>query len=197
MQNIIIGPSSIDVFEEFLSYSYSIGLIYDFDELLTKFKGKHNYIQNKNDESHQALWFGPLDYKYGKFKTLHKEPMTKELINLAEIIELNTGYPKGYFNSVYINCYENAGIGYHHDNDSIFKNSKEWEDGKDIVVAVYSLGDSSKISMATRDKKLLTSIDANNNSLYIMNKNFQNNLLHQVGKTKGQRISFTFRNCII
>lgn len=198
MTHIEIKDSSIDLYEDFLGDGYHIGLIYDLDELFKEYNNSLNYIQNKQNDTHQALWFGPLDYKYGKFKNLKATPLKDWLIELANIIEFECGYEKGFLNSVYINSYNNAGIGYHHDNDSIFKNSKEWNDGKDIIVAVYSIGGDSKISIAeTQNGKEIANIIAKDNSLYIMNKNFQNTLYHKVGNSKGQRYSFTFRHCLV
>ena len=66
-----------------------------------------------------------------------------------------------------------------------------------IIVVVLSLGDEAKISIADKEKNFIGSIIAENNSLYIMNKDFQNNLLHKVGDSKGIRYSLTFRNCVI
>ena len=48
-----------------------------------------------------------------------------------------------------------------------------------------------------QEKNFIDSIIVKNNSLYIMNKNFQNNLLHKVGNSKDIRYSLTFRNCVI
>ena len=59
------------------------------------------------------------------------------------------------------------------------------------------MGGEAKISIADKDKNFIDSIIAENNSLYIMNKDFQNNLLHKVGDSKGIRYSLTFRNCIL
>lgn len=161
-----------------------------------KFTDKDNFIKNKKDDSHQAIWFGPVNYKYGSYKELQAEPFPEEIQHLATEIELRMGFPFGYFNSVYINRYDNAGMGFHHDNDRIFRKSYNWNDGKDIVVAVYSIGASSKITIQNREKNAIPlSILAEDNSLYIMNKNFQNNLLHKVGVSKGIRYSYTFRHC--
>lgn len=194
--NIQIANSSIDLYEDFLGIKYNEEIKLFLEKLFLEYKNCDNYIRNKNNDSQQALWFGPVDYKYGNFKNLKHKEMLLELKTIAEIIELDLGYEKDYFNSVYINRYDNGGIGYHHDNDSIFKENNDFESGKDIIVAVYSLGANSKISIGNRQKEEIGNIIAKNNSLYIMNKNFQNNLLHKVGVSNGIRYSLTFRHCV-
>lgn len=170
----------------------------DSELFFNQFRNKENYIRNKSDDSHEAIWFGPLNYKYGSFKELKAEPLPIEIKQLAEEIEIRIGFPKDFFNSVYINRYNKAGMGFHHDNDLIFRTgNKKWSDGKDIVVAVFSIGAVSKITIQNRTKDAIPlSIVAEDNSLYVMNKDFQNNLLHKVGVSKGLRYSYTFRHCV-
>ncbi len=197
MKKIEFKPSSIDYYENYINQGYNEILTKYLENLFDKYKWEDNYIQNKSSDKHQALWFGPLDYKYGRFKTLKAKELEGELLILAKMIEFKQGFETNYFNSVYINKYTDVGIGYHHDNDDIFKIDNSWDNGKDIIVAVISLGGEAKISIADKDKNFVGSIIAENNSLYIMNKDFQNNLLHKVGDSKGVRYSLTFRNCIL
>lgn len=166
------------------------------EKYFEEYRGKDNYIKNKKDDSHEAIWFGPVGYKYGNYKELKKEEMPKEIKRLAREIEVRMKYEKGYFNSVYINRYNKAGIGYHHDNDRIFRKSNKWEDGKEIIVAVYSIGEECVISINNRLQELETlKLKVEDNSLYIMEENFQNTLYHKVGNAKRLRYSYTFRHC--
>lgn len=192
-----INTSSIEYYDNFINQGYNEILTKYLENLFIQHKYDSNYIQNKSNDTHQALWFGPLDYKYGRFKNLEATNMPEEILCLSKIIENKQNFEKGFLNSVYINRYFGAGIGYHHDNDSIFKSDKSWDGGKDIIVVVLSLGDETKISIADKEKNFIDSIIVKNNSLYIMNKNFQNNLLHKVGNSKDIRYSLTFRNCVI
>lgn len=157
-----------------------------------------NYLSNKNNPNkHMALWFGPVDYQYGKYKSMKSCEMPDFIKHIATIIEDLVGYERDYLNSVYINRYNYSGIGKHHDNDVIFKSDKSWNGGKDIEVAVYSLGGESVISVYDRydsDTPLVNHI-AIHNSVYTMDKNFQNKFYHSVGNSNGVRYSLTYRNC--
>ena len=121
MKKIEFKPSSIDYYENYINQGYNEILTKYLENLFIQHKYDSNYIQNKSNDTHQALWFGPLDYKYGRFKTLKAKELEGELLILAKMIEFKQGFETNYFNSVYINKYTDAGIGYHHDNDDIFK----------------------------------------------------------------------------
>lgn len=166
---------------------------------LSYYKNKGNFIQNNpRSRSQMALWYGDVPYKYGKYHTLTPAKMPELIGKLARLVEEKLGYNVGFFNSVYVNRYENGGIGKHHDNDGIFKMNKSWDGGRDIVVAVVSFGGPSTITLykSFRSTELAGEVVAENNSLYVMSENFQNRLYHKVGKSDGIRYSYTFRHTV-
>lgn len=200
MKIIKVGDSSLSYKENFLGDNYLIDTLYAIDELFSNIDLKRppgNFIRNKNNYSQQALWFGPKAYKYGKYNILDSEDMPDFVVDLARIIEGELCLEDGFLNSVYINRYDNAGIGKHHDNDLIFKEDKTWNGGKEIIVAVFSIGKDSTISIFNGfNGPKIAELNAKDNSLYVMNKNFQNIYYHEVGKSNGIRFSFTFRHCV-
>jgi hypothetical protein len=120
------------------------------------------------------------------------------IMMLARLVEIQSELSYGYLNSCYINKFTNGGIGTHHDNDSIFKIDKSWNGGKDIKVAVISIGGNARISIfdSYNSSKELNSLLVTDGSLYLMDNDFQNNFYHKVGISDGIRYSLTYRHTV-
>jgi len=184
-----------------LEENFKVTLNNHIEKLFIKYLNNDNYINNNpRNNSQSALWFGNKDYKYWKYKTLKATYFSNDdiLTKVCRIVSVANNLPENYFNSIYINRFINGGIGKHHDNDFIFKNSKEWIDGKKIIISSLTLGAGCDISIFDNYQNIepIYKITVNDNSLYTMGENFQNNFLHQVGISKGIRYSLTFRKII-
>jgi len=199
MTNIKLEYTSIDVKNDFLDNEFKKLLFNEIEhtfDLMTD--DNPSFIRNSNNDKQSAVWYGKKHYKYGNYKPMVGLDFSENLNKLSKLISLELNIDENYFNSCYVNRYNNGGIGRHHDNDNIFKEDKSWSGGKEIVVAVVSLGGRANIFVFKDyyDKHILGKVEAKDNSLYVMNKNFQNRLYHQVGASLGIRYSFTFRHTV-
>ena len=151
------------------------------NELKREDKYKHS---NKNDHKKQtAIYYGPVEYAYSKTAVHPKDEMPNKLKVLAHEIEQQLGKPKGYFNNVLINKFDNNyGIGEHTDSEDLYIDSE----GKVGDVAIISIG-STKEEHTFDGKKAI----ANDKSLVNMSTG---HIKHSVGKANGTRYSLTFRH---
>lgn len=172
------------------------------DELIEQWKMIKNLIfktkdsrSNLDDKArHNAAWFGLTDYTYntGKGYYTHKsKEVPASIKELAGIVERELGVDEGYYNCVLINWYgKGEGIGRHQDKELALRSSN----GEVGSIATLSLGGSSKITISGNGIQSVN-IEAKHNSLYQMPKGrFQELYYHQVGKSKKNRISLTFRH---
>ncbi|KGL64085.1 alpha-ketoglutarate-dependent dioxygenase AlkB family protein [Polaribacter sp. Hel1_85] len=155
-------------------------------------------IQFKNDEAiifgkkiitkRKVAWYGESEYSYTYSKvTKTANIFTKELLELKEIIEKETGET---FNSCLLNLYDSGaeGMAYHSDGEKMLK--------KDGAIASLSLGAERKFSFKHKENKQRIDIVLENGSLLVMKKGTQTNWLHRLPPTKkvnSPRINLTFR----
>ncbi|MEO9570227.1 MAG: alpha-ketoglutarate-dependent dioxygenase AlkB [Polaribacter sp.] len=155
-------------------------------------------IQFKNDEAiifgkkiitkRKVAWYGISEFSYTYSKvTKTANIFTKELLELKEIIEKETGES---FNSCLLNLYSSGaeGMAYHSDGEKMLK--------KDGAIASLSFGADRKFSFKHKENKKRIDIVLENGSLLVMKKGTQTNWLHRLPPTKkvhSPRINLTFR----
>jgi len=199
MEKIKLKYTSIDEKKDFLNVKFKEELLKEIENTFLNIKETSpSFVRNAKNDKQAAIWYGELDYKYGNYTPLVGLNFTDNMRKLSELIAEELNIDKEFFNSCYVNRYNNGGIGRHHDNDKIFKKDKTWTGGSEIIVAVFSLGANANIFIFNdyHDKHILGKVETQDNHLYIMNKNFQNRLYHQVGASFGIRYSFTFRHTV-
>ncbi len=136
----------------------------------------------------KVAWYGdqPFDYTYSK-TTKSALPWTKELLELKEIVENETGET---FNSCLLNLYHNGeeGMAWHSDGE------------KDLIkhgaIGSLSLGAERKFSFKHKTTKQTVSIVLEKGSLLVMTGLTQTYWLHRLPPTKKvsiPRINLTFR----
>ena len=130
-------------------------------------------------------YHGDVEYEYSG-QTHNKTPLTKELIEIRDRIEKDTGF---YFNSCLANLYRDG-------KDSVSPHSDD-EKGLEPTIASVSLGAARRFLIQPKNKSedskefLLGKGD-----LLIMHAGIQETHNHWVPKTKkkvGERINLTFR----
>lgn len=136
----------------------------------------------------KVAWYGdqPFKYRYSNTTKLAL-PWTKELLELKNIIEQQTGET---FNSCLLNLYHNGdeGVSWHSDGEADLK--------KDGAIASLTFGAERKFSF--KHKKLALKVDLllEHGSLLMMKGSTQTHWLHQIPltkKVKTPRINLTFR----
>ncbi|WP_062058537.1 alpha-ketoglutarate-dependent dioxygenase AlkB family protein [Aquimarina longa] len=155
-------------------------------------------IEWKNDEAiifgkriitkRKVAWYGkkPFQYTYSN-TTKFALPWTKELVELKEMVEHNTGEK---FNSCLLNLYHNGqeGMAWHSDAEKDLK--------KNGAIASLSFGAERKFSFKHKETKQVVSLVLEKGSLLVMKDTTQTNWLHRLPPTKKimkPRINLTFR----
>lgn len=139
----------------------------------------------------KVAWYGDKAFKYTYSKTTKLAlPWTKELLELKEIVEKNTGET---FNSCLLNLYHNGdeGIAWHSDGETDLK--------KNGAIGSLSFGAERKFSFKHKNTKQSVSIILERGSLLVMKGATQTNWLHRLPptkKVKTPRINLTFRTII-
>ena len=136
----------------------------------------------------KVAWYAdqPFDYTYSK-TTKSALPWTKELAELKEIIEQETGET---FNSCLLNLYHSGeeGMAWHSDGEKDLK--------KNGAIASLSFGADRKFSFKHKTTKQTVSVFLEKGSLLVMKGTTQTNWLHRLPptkKVKTPRINLTFR----
>lgn len=136
----------------------------------------------------KVAWYGdkPFNYTYSK-TTKSALPWTKELLELKEIIENESGET---FNSCLLNLYHNGdeGMGWHSDAEKDLK--------KNAAIGSLSFGAERKFLFKHKETKQKVSVYLEQGSLLIMKGETQENWQHRLPPTKkvtSPRINLTFR----
>ena len=160
-----------------------------------------NNIEWKNDEAiifgkkiitkRKVAWYGekPFEYTYSKTTKLAL-PWTKELLNLKNIVEQETGET---FNSCLLNLYHdgNEGMAWHSDGEKDLK--------KNGAIASLSFGSERKFAFKHKNTKEKVELMLEHGSLLVMKDETQTNWLHRLPPTKSStrpRVNLTFRTII-
>tara|TARA_R110001592_G_scaffold124156_4_gene332854 strand:+ start:6759 stop:7370 length:612 start_codon:yes stop_codon:yes gene_type:complete len=160
-----------------------------------------NNIEWKNDEAiifgkkiitkRKVAWYGekPFEYTYSKTTKLAL-PWTKELLNLKNIVEQETGET---FNSCLLNLYHdgNEGMAWHSDGEKDLK--------KNGAIASLSFGSERKFAFKHKETKEKVELILEHGSLLVMKDETQTNWLHRLPPTKSStqpRVNLTFRTII-
>jgi alkylated DNA repair dioxygenase AlkB len=155
-------------------------------------------IEWKNDEAiifgkhiitkRKVAWYADEGFSYTYSNTTKQALLwTKELLQLKQIVEKETGY---YFNSCLLNLYHdgNEGMAWHSDDEK--------ELVKNGCIASLSFGAERKFMLKHRKTKETKSILLETGSLLTMEAETQSYWLHQLPKStkvKTARINLTFR----
>jgi alkylated DNA repair dioxygenase AlkB len=165
-----------------------------FDKLL-------NTIEWRNDEAiifgkkiitkRKVAWYGdkPFEYTYSN-TTKYALPWTKELLNLKNIVEIETGE---IFNSCLLNLYHNGeeGMAWHSDGETDLK--------KDGVIGSLSFGAERKFAFKHKQTNEKVVLVLEQGSLLVMKDTTQTHWLHKLPPTKkvtSPRVNLTFRTII-
>ena len=155
-------------------------------------------IEWRNDESNifgkrivtkrKVAWYGekPFEYTYSN-TTKHALPFTKELLELKQLIEKETGET---FNSCLLNLYHdgNEGMSWHSDAEIDLK--------KDGAIASLSFGAERKFLFKHKHTQEKVELTLEHGSLLIMKGKTQTFWLHRLPPTKkvaSVRVNLTFR----
>lgn len=174
------------------------GAIFNLDAARYYFDSLLNNLKWENDKTimfgklivtkRKVAWYGdkPFDYTYSK-TTKSALPWTKELLELKEITENNTGEK---FNSCLLNLYHSGdeGMSWHSDDEKDLK--------KNGAIASLSFGAERRFSFKHKGTKQHISILLENGSLLVMKGATQTQWLHRLPptkKVKSARINLTFR----
>lgn len=165
-----------------------------FDNLL-------NSIDWRNDEAvifgkkiitkRKVAWYGekPFEYTYSN-TTKYALPWTKELLELKNIVEKETGET---FNSCLLNLYHNGeeGMAWHSDGETDLK--------KNGAIGSLSFGAERKFAFKHKQTKEKIELILEQGSLLLMKDTTQTFWLHRLPPTKlitAPRINLTFRTII-
>lgn len=155
-------------------------------------------IEWRNDEAiifgkrivtkRKVAWYGekPFEYTYSN-TTKRALPWTKELLELKEIIEKESGET---FNSCLLNLYHDGseGMAWHSDGEKDLK--------KNGAIASVSFGAERKFSFKHKESKEKIDLFLHHGSLLIMKDTTQTHWLHRLPPTKKvtrPRVNLTFR----
>lgn len=147
--------------------------------------GKHIVTKRK------VAWYGECPFKYTYSNTTKQAlPWTKELIDLKEIVEKQTGET---FNSCLLNLYHSGeeGMAWHSDGETDLK--------KNGAIGSLSFGAERKFSFRHKNTKQTISVILEKGSLLVMKGSTQTNWLHRLPptkKVKTPRVNLTFRTII-
>ncbi len=161
-----------------------------------------NTIEWKNDEAvifgkriitkRKVAWYADAGYSYTYSNTTkHALPWTKELLELKQLAEEQTGH---HYNSCLLNLYHdgNEGMAWHSDDEKAL--------GKNTAIASLSFGAERKFALKHRQNKQKVEVMLAHGSLLIMRGTTQTHWLHALPKSKkitAPRINLTFRTMVI
>lgn len=139
----------------------------------------------------KVSWYGdkPYDYTYSNI-TKKALPWTKVLLDIKEVIELNTSES---YNSCLLNLYHDGseGMAWHSDGEKTLK-----EDG---AIASVSFGALRKFSFKHKESKEKMDVFLEHGSLLVMSGSTQRYWLHRLPPTRKvlrPRINLTFRTIV-
>ena len=139
----------------------------------------------------KVAWYGekPFEYTYSNTTKLAL-PWTKELLELKEIIEKETGES---FNSCLLNLYHTGeeGMAWHSDSETDLK--------KDGAIGSLSFGAERKFAFKHKDSKEKVELFLEHGSLLVMKDTTQTHWLHRLPPTKkitNPRVNLTFRTIV-
>lgn len=136
----------------------------------------------------KVAWYAEKSFEYTySNNTKLALPWTKELLELKELVEQNTGE---IFNSCLLNLYHNGseGMAWHSDGEKDLK--------KNGAIASLSFGAERKFAFKHKETKEVVSLVLEHGSLLIMKDQTQTHWLHRLPPTKKffkSRINLTFR----
>ena len=139
----------------------------------------------------KVAWYGEKQFEYTySNNTKLALPWTKELIDLKELVEQQTGET---FNSCLLNLYHNGneGMAWHSDGEKDLK--------KNGAIASLSFGAERKFAFKHKESKQTISRILEHGSLLVMKETTQTNWLHRLPPTRKvfkPRINLTFRTIV-
>ena len=151
----------------------------------------------QHHKNRSAIWFGPVDYKYGSNTNLRARSelhQHKLLFALARRLEKKLDCK---FNSCLVNLYKDGRdwCGWHADDETIF--------GVNPTIASVSLGCTRTFQMkpkCPKHCKTLFSFDVSSSDLLVMSGDVQQHWLHCIPAAPGEhcsaRINLTYRHVI-
>lgn len=167
---------------------------YYFDKLIST-------IEWRNDEAiifgkriitkRKVAWYGEKSFEYTYSNTTkYALPWTKELLELKNIIEKETGET---FNSCLLNLYHNGeeGMAWHSDGETDLK--------KNGAIGSLSFGAERKFAFKHKQTNEKIELILEHGSLLIMKDTTQTNWLHclpQIKKVTTPRVNLTFRTVV-
>jgi alkylated DNA repair dioxygenase AlkB len=177
------------------------GRLFDPKEADHYFDNLLNSIDWRNDEAvifgkkiitkRKVAWYGekPFEYTYSN-TTKYALPWTKELLELKNIVEKETGET---FNSCLLNLYHNGeeGMAWHSDGETDLK--------KNGAIGSLSFGAERKFAFKHKQTKEKIELILEQGSLLLMKDTTQTFWLHRLPPTKlitAPRINLTFRTII-
>lgn len=139
----------------------------------------------------KVAWYGekPFEYTYSNTTKLAL-PWTKELLEIKEIIEKETGES---FNSCLLNLYHTGeeGMAWHSDSETDLK--------KDGAIGSLSFGAERKFAFKHKDSKEKVELFLEHGGLLVMKDTTQTHWLHRLPPTKkitNPRVNLTFRTIV-
>lgn len=180
------------------------GTVNYFGKLLSKeradfyFNNLLKTIEWRNDEAvifgkkiitkRKVAWYGekPFEYTYSN-TTKHALPWTKELLELKNLVENETGET---YNSCLLNLYHTGdeGMAWHSDGETDLK--------KDGAIGSLSFGAERKFAFKHKENKHKVELFLEHGSLLVMKGTTQTHWLHRLPPTKKvttPRVNLTFR----
>ena len=180
------------------------GTVLYYGQIFSKKQADHYYqklmesIDWRNDEAvifgkkiitkRKVAWYGDKTFEYTYSNTTkHALPWTKELIELKQVTEQETGET---YNSCLLNLYHNGseGMAYHSDGEKDLK--------KNGAIASLSFGAERKFSFKHKESKQRIDLFLQHGSLLVMKGETQSHWLHRLPPTKKvnhPRVNLTFR----
>lgn len=183
------------------------GTVYYYGKLLNQEQSNHylkallENIEWRNDEAiifgkkiitkRKVAWYGekPFEYTYSN-TTKHALLWTKELLELKELIEKETGET---FNSCLLNLYHTGdeGMAWHSDGEKDLK--------KDGAIGSLSFGAERKFAFKHKQSMEKVELILEHGSLLVMKDTTQTHWLHRLPPTKRvstPRVNLTFRTIV-
>lgn len=193
-----------DVSKNWLPYEGTVnyyGKLLDQEAANHYLKALLENIEWRNDEAvifgkkiitkRKVAWYGekPFEYTYSNI-TKHALSWTKELLELKELIEKETGET---FNSCLLNLYHTGdeGMAWHSDGEKDLK--------KDGAIGSMSFGAERKFSFKHKQSKERVELILEHGSLLVMKDTTQTHWLHRLPPTKRvstPRVNLTFRTIV-
>lgn len=174
------------------------GTILPFETANAYYHQLLHHIEWQNDEAiifgkhiitkRKVAWYGEQSFEYTYSNTTKKAlPWTKELLELKQIVEHETGET---FNSCLLNLYHSGeeGMAWHSDAEEDLK--------KDGAIGSLSFGAERKFAFKHKTTKEKVELFLAHGSLLVMKGSTQTHWLHRLPptkKVKSPRINLTFR----